>query len=114
MELHLPAGATADGAFSLVVTPERAGWSFSALRILELEPGGEHAFDTGEEELIVLPLQGACTVSCDDERFALAGRAGVFAAVTDFAYVPRDARVEVRSRDGGRFALPAALSLIHI
>jgi 5-deoxy-glucuronate isomerase len=108
MSHHLPRGAAADGPFSLEITPEGAGWGFSALRVLELPPGGVQRFASGEEELIVLPLAGACSVTCDGERFELAGRESVFAAVSDFAYVPRDAEVEVAAEAGGRFALPAA------
>jgi len=47
-------------------------------------------------------------VACDGERFALAGREDVFSQVADFAYVPRDTRVEISSEAGGRFALPSA------
>jgi 5-deoxy-glucuronate isomerase len=101
-------GATADAPFSLVVTAASAGWEFSGLRVLELAPGEAHAFDTGEDEIVVLPLAGACAVACDGESFALEGRESVFAEVTDFAYLPRDARAEVASESGGRFALPAA------
>jgi len=106
--LHLPRGATAEDAFELVITPERAGWGFSGLRVLKLDAGGAHAFETGEDEFIVLPLGGACTVTCDGERFSLEGRKDVFSQVTDFAYAPRDARLEVASQGGGRFALPSA------
>jgi 5-deoxy-glucuronate isomerase len=106
---HLGRGEAADGPFSLSVTPEDAGWGFSGLRILELAPGASHAFDTGGDELIVLPLEGSCAVIVDGERLELEGRDGVFAAVTDFAYVPRDAHVELHaSAGGGRFALPSA------
>jgi 5-deoxy-glucuronate isomerase len=38
----------------------------------------------------------------------LEGRDGVFSAVTDFAYAPRDAHVELKASAGGRFALPSA------
>jgi 5-deoxy-glucuronate isomerase len=108
MTLHLRDGATARDGFELVITPEEAGWGFSGLRILELERGGSRTFDTGEDELVVLPLSGACSVACDGEAFALEGREDVFAAVSDFAYVPREARVEIASKAGGRFALPSA------
>jgi len=107
-KLHLRYGAAAEGAFSLVVMPEQAGWAFSGLRVLELAPGAAHAFDTGPDELLVLPLAGGCVVACDGERFEVTGRANVFDRVTDFVYVPRDARVEVASPGGGRFALPSA------
>jgi 5-deoxy-glucuronate isomerase len=105
---HLRHGGTAAPPYDLVITPESAGWGFSGLRVLPLAPGASHVFDTGPDELIVLPLNGSCTVTVDGERFALDGREDVFTAVTDFAYAPRDARVEIASDRGGRVALPAA------
>jgi 5-deoxy-glucuronate isomerase len=107
-KLHLRHGAAAEGAFSLVVMPEQAGWAFSGLRVLELAPGAAHGFDSGPDELLVLPLAGGCVVACDGERFEVTGRDDVFDRVTDFVYVPRDAHVEVASPGGGRFALPSA------
>jgi 5-deoxy-glucuronate isomerase len=104
----LRCGETADGPFSLVITPESAGWGFSSLRVLELPAGGSATFGTGQDEMVVLPLAGACAVECDGERFELTGRESVFSRVTDFAYVPRDAEVTVSTQRGGRFALPAA------
>ncbi len=101
-------GSTAADGFSLRVTPESAGWQHSGLRVLELGPGQEAAFGTGEDEVLVLPLSGSCAVAVDGSRFELTGRADVFSGVTDFAYAPRDAQVRVSSPGGGRFALPAA------
>ncbi len=101
-------GSTSHGQFSVVVTPQRAGWAYSGLRVLELAPEASVSLDTGEDEVLVLPVAGSCAVACDGERFELAGRDSVFSAVTDFAYAPRDARVEVSSVRGGRFAIAAA------
>ena len=101
-------GESADAPFALVVTPKTAGWEYSSLRVLELPAGGSATFPTADEEMVVLPLSGSCTVECDGERFALQGRRNVFTRVTDFAYVPRDAEVRVSSQAGGRFALPGA------
>jgi 5-deoxy-glucuronate isomerase len=105
---HLPRGTAAAGPYDLVITPESAGWGFSGLRVLPLAPGATHGLDTGEDELIVLPLNGACAVTVDGQRFALAGREDPFSGVTDFAYAPREARVEIATEAGGRFALAAA------
>ena len=105
---YLPSRSSAHGDFSTVVTPERAGWSYSSLRVLELPPGGALEFETGGDEMLVLPLAGACAVECEDELLALDGRRDVFSAVTDFAYVPPAARVRLSSANGGRFALPGA------
>lgn len=101
-------GEAAEGPFELVITPESAGWGYSSLRVLALAPGGSVEFDTGPEEMVVLPLSGSCVVTCDDAEFSLAGRRSVFSRVTDFAYLPRDARARVTSAGGGRFALPGA------
>lgn len=101
-------GSTGDGTFALAVGPERAGWTYSGLRILELPAGGAATVHTGPDELLVLPLSGGCVVRCDGEAFRLTGRDSVFSRVTDFAYAPRDATVELASDRGGRFALPTA------
>ncbi len=63
---------------------------------------------TGEYEAFVLPLAGACTVRVDGLEFELAGRDSVFARVTDFVYVPRDAEVELSTVGGLEVALPMA------
>ncbi|MFK0120478.1 5-deoxy-glucuronate isomerase [Streptomyces sp. NPDC090994] len=108
MTYHLPAGKAGSGPYAVDVTPETAGWGYSGLRVLTLPPGGSHTFDAGDSEWIVLPLAGGCTVTADDTAFALHGRPDVFSAVSDFAYVPRDARATVSSAAGGRFALAGA------
>jgi 5-deoxy-glucuronate isomerase len=107
-KLYLPAGSAADGAFAVNITPERAGWAYSGLRVLELSPGRQHTWPTGDDEQIILPLSGSATVTCEGEIFHLQGRASVFDDVTDFCYVPRDATVTVTSDNGGVFAVPSA------
>ncbi len=106
--LHLSAGSMASGPYELEVTPQTAGWGWSSLRVLPLPPGGSHRLQTGEEEMVVLPLSGAAAVTCDGDDFTLTGRRDVFSQVSDMAYVPRDAEVTISSADGGRFALPGA------
>lgn len=106
--LHRRDGELATGPWALELDPKAAGWDHSSLRILDLTAGDRLEFETGGDETIVLPLSGGCLVECDGERFELAGRADVFTRISDFAYVPRDARVRISSHGGGRFALPAA------
>ncbi|KPI27194.1 KduI/IolB isomerase [Actinobacteria bacterium OK074] len=110
-DLYVPKGAAANAQYAVDIDPKRAGWTHSSLRVLELAPGGTHTFTTGDSEWIVIPLGGACTVEIDDndgQKFQLSGRESVFAGVSDFAYVPRDARVLIASGAGGRFALAGA------
>lgn len=104
----VPAGTTATGRFELEITPATAGWGFSGLRVLELNPGESASISTEAEEMIVLPLQGSATVRGEAIDFELAGRDSVFAAVTDFVYLPRDCTATITSAGGGRFALPSA------
>lgn len=106
--LHRPAGCLAAGPYQLCLTPAQAGWSYAGLRVLRLPAGGWHELDTGDEEMLVLPLAGSATVDCAGQRFELAGRPSVFAGVTDFAYLPPGATARVCSAHGGRFALPSA------
>ncbi|MFE1833906.1 5-deoxy-glucuronate isomerase [Streptomyces sviceus] len=105
---HLPSGTSSDGPYDLLVTPESAGWGHSGLRILTLKPGQAHALSTEDSEFLVLPLTGSCTVTTDGTAFELTGRTGVFASVTDFAYLPRESEALISSATGGRFALPSA------
>jgi 5-deoxy-glucuronate isomerase len=107
-DLYLPSGSTREHDLALSITPERAGWAYSGLRVLELPAGGTRELDTGGEELVLLPLAGSCAVDCDGEIATLAGRASVFDGPSDFAYLPVAAQVAVSSEQGGRFALASA------
>ncbi|MEU2157854.1 5-deoxy-glucuronate isomerase [Streptomyces sp. NPDC019396] len=105
---HLRACTAAEGPYALDISPESAGWGYSALRTLELPPGGSHLLSTMDSEWIVLPLSGGCAVRVGDRTMELLGREDAFAGVTDFAYLPRDADAQIASSAGGRFALAGA------
>ncbi|MFD2091055.1 5-deoxy-glucuronate isomerase [Blastococcus deserti] len=106
--LHLPAGTAAVGAYELEVTPESAGWAYSGLRVLDLAAGGSHNFDTGPDEVVVVPLEGGLRVTCEGQEITLTGRSGVFAGPTDFLYLPLGTTATLHSTGGGRFALCSA------
>lgn len=103
----IKAGETADGAFDTVVTAERAGWEFCSLKIASLAEGESVEVATGENELLVLPLSGAATVSVDGTDHDLAGRESVFADITDYIFIPRGKNFTITATKAGRFALPA-------
>lgn len=90
------------------ITPEDAGWDWTGLRVLRLEPGVSRRVDTGGSELFVLPLAGSLSVRVDGTTIDLAGRASVFERVTDFAYVGRDTTFELLAADGAEVALPSS------
>ena len=108
MNWHIPAGSTADGPEVVRITPERAGWGYAGLRVLDLPAGQAHQGSTGQDEMVVLPLSGSCAVDTDFGAAELAGRPDVFSAVTDCAYVPIQCAFSIAAADGGRFALATA------
>jgi 5-deoxy-glucuronate isomerase len=123
---HIKAGCTGESPETVNVTPDKAGWDYSGLRVIALEPGGEYRCATGDDEVVVLPLSGSCTVAASAAgastvgastgqawRADLAGRPSVFTALTDSAYIPRDAALTITTADGGRFALASARASHH-
>jgi 5-deoxy-glucuronate isomerase len=106
--LHRPRGSLETDDWRLELTPERAGWSWTSLRVLALDSTSSTAVESGEDELLILPLEGSFVVSCGDQRLELAGRRDVFSGVTDFAYVGRRTQLTLSSPTGGRVALPGA------
>lgn len=108
LPMHRPAGTLADSGDQLRLTPEDAGWRYCGLRVIELAPGASVELDTGAEELAVLPLEGSLEVALPEQRFALAGRAGVFQATTDWCYVPIATPLRLESEAGCRVALPSS------
>ena len=107
-EFHVRQGGAAAPPYELQITPASAGWTYSGLSVLRLARGESVEIETGDSEVLVLPLAGGCEVTHQGQTFSLQGRSGVFDAVTDFLYVPRDATATIHSATGGRFALPAA------
>lgn len=113
-EFYWPARRPGPGAgpdetpYEVEVTPDSASWGHTSLRIVALDAAGEHRFETGGDEIIVVPLSGAVSVEADGSHCDLDGRADVFAGPTDVAYVGIGQLVTLHSEHGGRFALCGA------
>ena len=107
---HRPLGSLpGPGPSDLVsLAPEQAGWTYSGLRVLQLEAGAEQVIPTGGSECFVLPLAGSLELTVDDVPFSLGGRESVFTGVTDFAYAGRDSRIVLRAAAAATVALPSA------
>ena len=106
--LHWPAGRAADGADPVAISPASAGWLFTGLRVIRLAPGEARTIRTGTREMLVLPLSGGGGVDVEGKRFTLEGRAGVFDAIADFAYLPIETEAVITSAAGAELALPCA------
>jgi 5-deoxy-glucuronate isomerase len=106
--LLLKAGTAADGDDPVVVSPERAGWAYTGLRVARLALGESRELVTDGFELALLPLAGSVTVECDGRRLALAGRKTVFAGVSDWAYIPVGSEARLTSVVAAEVALCTA------
>ncbi len=122
MTVHLPFGtaAGADPGDLVEVTPQRAGWAYSGLRVVRLRPGVPRRVATGGSEVFVLPLAGSLDVEVRQGRpgapegsaavrFRLEGRRSVFERVSDFCYAGRDSLLTLTSPQGAEVALPSAV-----
>ena len=103
MDWYEPYGTTSSDDWTV-----RTGMAYTGLSIMELPEGGRRVVETGEREMLVVPLTGSAIVRCGGERYELAGRAGVFDAATDFCYLPRRSAATIETVHGGRIALPSA------
>ncbi len=105
-DLHLASPTLANGDDPVVLTPDRAGWAHTGLRVLDLAAGVSRTVETGDNEMIVLPLSAVdVDVVVGDAMFRLDGRETVFARVTDFLYVGRDSVFSMSASGGGEVAL---------
>ncbi len=107
-DLLVPRGTAAVDGFDVVVTPERAGWTYSGLRVVTLAAGESISLATGGEEMAVLPMSGSARVEVETAVYELAGRDDVFSRVSDCAYAPIDAEVRLSTSAGCVLALPSA------
>jgi 5-deoxy-glucuronate isomerase len=103
-KFYIPA-RSATPPYTVDVTPESAGWSESSLKVVELE-SRELTLETGDTEVMVLPLAGGGSVSAGDETFELSTRASVFDGPADMVYIGTDNTYTLRGE--GRFAICGA------
>jgi 5-deoxy-glucuronate isomerase len=98
--LH-PAGTLRADDADVVVTPAVAGWDYSGLRVFSLAPGAPVSLSLDLDEAVVVPLSARdVRVTVDGTPYVLAGRDGVFAAVSDWMYVPLGSVVTIEAAMG--------------
>lgn len=109
-QLHYPRGTLASGPWSLEMTPAKAKWDWTSLRIADLAAGESLEFNTEGEEMLVLSLSGSVDVESGSDHAHVIGRPDVFSGVSDFVYIASRRPVRLTSLTGGRFAVPGARS----
>lgn len=105
LPLHRRAGALSRDGLDVLLEPRDAGWRFSGLRVVRLASGASHTFTLHGFEAALIPLAAqqvrvdVTHPQHDDVAVTLAGRAGVFAGITDWLYAPTGSSVTVTAGD---------------
>lgn len=107
MSNHYRAGTLATPDTLATVTPEQAGWTYSGMEVFDLASGPVSRVLEGIEGVLVPLSATGVEVTVDGETHALAGRIGVFEAVSDWIYLPLGSEVSI-SAAGGEIALCTA------
>ncbi len=76
-----------EGKFLLDVSPTTAGWRYLSFKVARLDPGGVIEADTGNEEVIFVPLAGRGRIVFNGQAHELARR-DLFREVPDLVYLP--------------------------
>ena len=102
MSWHRPAGTLQSPPDPLRVGPGEAGWEYSGLHVLSLQPGEKRSLRFDSEEVLIVPLSGSYRVRSEPLTADLAGREHVFdrsptARTSAAASLP-----ELESSTGGR------------
>ena len=84
---YIPA-RSATPPYTVDITPESAGWTECSLKVVELESA--LTLDSGDTEVMILPLAGRGTVVAGAETFELSLRASVFDGPADMVYIGTD------------------------
>lgn len=108
MTWFFPAGTLAHDAADVIVTPENAGWEYSGLHVYTLSSQAMVSVTLAAEEGVLVPLSAEnVAVSVNGTPFILTGRRGVFAAVSDWIYIPVGSTITMAG-DSGDIALCTA------
>lgn len=104
-KLYIPA-RSAELPYTVDVTPDSAGWSESSLQVVDLGASGSLSLSTTQTEVMILPLAGGGSVTCDGDTFELAQRTSVFDGPADMVYLGIDQAYTLAGR--GRIAICGA------
>jgi 5-deoxy-glucuronate isomerase len=105
---HRPAGTLEAAPDPVRLTPKEAGWEYTGLHVLSLEPGERRRLHFDAEEVLIIPLSGSYRIESDPLSTDLAGRTDVFGPLTDRVYLGCDVPFELETTTGGEVAVATA------
>ena len=101
MSNHYRAGQLATADTLATVTPERAGWAYSGMEVVDLAAASPLSRVLDGIEGVLVPLSATdVDVTVDGASYRLAGRRGVFDAVSDWMYLPLGSSVTISGASG--------------
>ena len=92
---------------TLVVTPQSAGWHYLSFRVIVLAAGEQYTVHSGDEEVALVPLQGAGALVVDGAPYTLQ-RSSVFAGPPSLLYAPPGKTIEITATRAFEFAVGGA------
>lgn len=96
----------ADPNLIVEVTPVQAGWQHINFQVRQLGAGKSWGFETGENELVLLPLSGQLTIASDKGNWPQVGRRrDVFSGKPHALYLPRRTGFQATAAVDTEFAL---------
>ena len=110
MSWYKPHGTLTHANGPMSITPEQAEWAYSGLQVIDRDC----TIELGDAEAVVLPLSARdAVVTVDGTAYTLKGRAGVFAAVSDWLYVTRGKTIDFTKVNGEIAILTAKARADH-
>lgn len=83
------------------ISPADAGWNYCGMQIIDLANSGNREIFLDNFEGVLLSLSAEnVIVKVDEAEFKLLGRAGVFAGISDWIYVPVGSTLKVEGVTG--------------
>ncbi len=96
-QLLLHSQDTTGSGTLISVTPEEAGWLYTSLTVLRLAAGDIWRHETGNDEVVLVPLGGRCRVVAAGAAWTIGERASVFSGKPWGLYLPIGTSLEVRA-----------------
>ena len=90
------------------VTPRSAGWEYVGFEVIKLADGEAVERRTGGEEVCLVPVSGACSVSSALGEWTIGGREGPFDGPPHALYLPPGVDYRVEAKTGLELAVCSA------
>jgi len=92
------------------VRPESAGWKYLGFAEIVLRTAQKYAENTGDQEVVIVPLTGYATVTYGGETHTI-GRKDLFRELTDVVYLPPNTEFTLTATDLFEVAIGSAPAL---